>query len=146
MKINAVVCVWRIEDTNSSAMVELLVMGFNLNTRDMLWGERGLETWDDFGCVDGYTKGHHHFSFFFSLLQVGSSIPRRKRMNNPSWNNIVSSAAMGIFILSPEVLIFSNWVLIHGNLLSFFFNFTPGSIAIGSLDFRVIYKSPWFQI
>jgi hypothetical protein len=77
---------------------------------------------------------------------VGSSIPRRKRMNNPSWNNIVSSAAMGIFILSPEVLIFSNWVLIHGNLLSFFFNFTPGSIAIGSLDFRVIYKSPWFQI
>jgi len=41
-------------------------------------------------------------------------------MNNPSWNNVVSSAAMGIFILPPEVLIFSNWVLIHGNLLSFF--------------------------
>ena len=82
-------------------------------------GEEGMKRWDHYGCVDGSNRSHHHFSFLFSLLQVSSSIPRRKRMNSLPWNDVVSSAEMGIFILLYEVLTFSNWALIHENLLLF---------------------------
>jgi hypothetical protein len=43
------------------------------------------------------------------------------------------------FNLPSELLTFNNWTLIHGK--SFFLNFAPGSIAIGPLDFSLIYKT-----
>jgi hypothetical protein len=43
------------------------------------------------------------------------------------------------FNLPSEVLTFNNWTLIHGK--SFVFNFALGSIAIGPLDFSLIYKT-----
>ena len=47
------------------------------------------------------------------------------------------SIEMAIFNLPPEVLIFINWALINENQ----FNFSPGSIAIGPLDYNIIYKT-----
>jgi len=38
-------------------------------------------------------------------------------MNSPLWNDIVSLAEIDIFIVPSEVLTFSNWALIHENLL-----------------------------
>jgi len=43
-------------------------------------------------------------------------------------------------ICSPELLTFSNWALIHGNFLFKNF-FSLGSIAIGPLNFSIIYKT-----
>ena len=57
------------------------------------------------GLDDGSNRGHRFFLFF---VQLASSFPRRKRMNSPPWNDAVSLAEMGIFILPPEVLMFCN--------------------------------------
>jgi hypothetical protein len=49
------------------------------------------------------------------------------------------STKIAIFNLAPELLTFNNWVLIHEK--SFFFNFSPGSVASEPLDFGAIYKT-----
>jgi hypothetical protein len=64
---------------------------------------------------------------------------KKKVMNGGFKNDTVFFTEMAIFNLPPELLTFSNWALIQGNLL--FFLFFPGSIAIGPLNFSVIYKT-----
>ena len=55
------------------------------------------------------------------------------------WNGAVFPLKWLFAICPPEVLLFSNWTLIHGKFC-FVFNFAPRSIAIGPLDFSSIYK------
>jgi len=113
-------------------------MGFHPDTRSVSWVEGDRTDFGicgrPFGLHSAWIEMMESWPTGFFLLQVASPVSRRRRRNSEC--EMTSFWAEVVFDLATEVLTSCNQALIHG----IFFNFTPELIAIGLLDFNVIYK------